>query len=182
MNMINLKPYQQKSAGFCGPVCLKMVMDFYGVFIPEEKINKAVGAIFDRKISGKKMVEAAKSFGFNVYSKEKATIKDLERFVEEGKPVIVRWFLADAEPDGHYSVVVDINEREIILADPIIKKILIYTRRRRMSIRNFLKVWFDYKGEYLNRPEDMIIRLMLVLVPKDKKISIKKSLGLKKER
>lgn len=158
--MIKLKPYKQKSTGFCGPVCLKMVMEFYGVSVPEERINKSVGAIFDKKVSGEKMIEAAKSFGFSVYSKEKAIVKDIEKFINEGKPVIVRWFLADEEPDGHYSVVVDINKKEIVLADPIL------IHERRISIRNFLKVWFDYKGEYLNKPEDMIIRWLMVLTLK----------------
>ena len=163
--MINLKPYQQKKAGFCGPVCLKMVMDFYKVFIPEEEINKASGAVFDRKLLGAKMANAARKFGFNVFIKERATITDLANYVKKGKPVIVRWFLADIEPDGHYSVVVDASKKGIVLADPIIKKILI-TRRRKMSVRNFMKVWFDYKGEYLNKPSDMIIRWMMVLTPK----------------
>ena len=166
--MINLKPYQQKKAGFCGPVCLKMVMDFYKVVIPEAEINKASGATFDRKLSGAKMAKAARKFGFDVFSKENATMVDLERFIKDGKPVIVRWFLDDVEPDGHYSVVVDVGKKEVVLADPIIKKILIYTRRRKMSVRNFMKVWFDYKGEYLNKPSDMIIRWMMVMTPKKK--------------
>lgn len=163
--MIKIKLHNQKEAGFCGPVCLKMVMDFYGVFIPEEKINKATGAVFNKKISGEKMIKAAKSFGFDVCSKEKANIKDLERLVKNNNPAIVRWFLADSEPDGHYSVVVDANEKNIVLADPIIKK---YTRKRKLKTTNFRKIWFDYKGEFLNKPDDIIIRWVMALTPKKK--------------
>lgn len=155
--MIKLKPYRQKKAGFCGPTCLKMVNKFYGVDVSDEELDKITGAAFYQKISTDKMIEAAKSFGFNVFAKDNATLEDIERFITENKPVIVRWFLGDVEPDGHYSVIIDIDKENIVMLDPL------WGKKRKMTLNNFLKVWFDYKGEYLEKPEDIINRWLMVL-------------------
>lgn len=146
-----------------------MVMDYYGVVATENEIAEIAGSTLEDGTSIAGMIKAANHFGFKVIKKEYATIKDLEDHVDKDIPVIVNWFLDDW---GHYSVVVDVTKNNIILMDPALKKILIYVRKRILPIKKFLHVWFDFEGQMINNPKDLMIRLMLVLVPEKEKPEI----------
>lgn len=78
-------------------------------------------------------------------------------------PVIVNWFTggrldySESEvADGHYSVVAGLDEKHIYLQDPEIGKI------RKIKRDDFMKVWFDFKGEYI-KPNELIIRQIIVI-------------------
>ena len=159
--MIKLKPFRQ-TPGLCGPASLKMVMDYYGVSVPEAEIAKIAGASKEKGVSIRGLIKAAKHFGFKTFLKENSSLKDLEYFVNKKIPVIVDWFIED---DGHYSVVVDINKKNIVLMDPALRKFIIYIRRRKFSREIFYRIWFDFPGKYIQNPKDLILRLMLVITP-----------------
>lgn len=108
------------------------------------------------------IIRAAKRLGFNVFMKKNSSLADLRQFIKRKIPVIVDWFLED---DGHYSVVVDIDKKNITLMDPTLRKILIYVRRRKMPLDYFFRVWFDFPGNYIKNPRDLVLRLMLVITP-----------------
>ena len=168
--MIKLKPFRQ-TPGFCGPASLKMVLDYYGVSVSEAKLAKIAGATREKGTPIKGLIKAAKYFGFQVFLKEKSTPSDLRYFIKRKIPVIVDWFFED---EGHYSVVVDVDQKNIVLMDPTLRKILIYIRRRKFSIEKFLRVWFDFPGNYIKTPKDLVLRLMLVVIPLKEKFPIKK--------
>jgi len=159
--MIKLKPFRQ-TPGLCGPASLKMVMDYYGVSVSESEIAKVAGASPEKGTSIKGLIKAAKHFGFQVFSKEKSSLGDLRYFVKRKIPVIVDWFFED---EGHYSAVVDIDKKNIILMDPTLRKFLIYVRRRKFSTEKFLRVWFDFPGKFIREPKDLVLRMMLVITP-----------------
>lgn len=160
-DMIKLKPFRQ-TPGFCGPVSLKMVLDYYGVSVPETEIAKVAGATREKGTSIEGLVKAAKHFGFRAFVKEKSTLGDLRYYIKREIPVIVDWFF---ENDGHYSVVVDIDKKNIVLMDPTLRKVFIYVRRRKFSTEEFLRIWFDFPGDFIKDPKDLILRLMLVVTP-----------------
>jgi len=166
--MINLKPFRQ-TPGLCGPVSLKMVLDYYGVSVSEDKIAKIAGATKEKGTSAAGLVKAAKYFGFQVFLKEKGSLDDISYFIKRKIPVIVDWFFRD---DGHYSVVVDINKKNIVLMDPTLRKILIYIRRRKISAKKFFRIWFDFPGDFIEDPKDLVLRLMLVITPFKEKFPI----------
>ncbi len=155
-NMLKLKPFRQ-TPGLCGPASLKMVFDYYGVSVSEAEIAEIAGASREKGTSIEGLVRAAKHFGFRVLLKEGATLDDLKHFVKRKIPVIVGWFFED---EGHYSVVVDINDKTLILRDPSLKKGV-----RKMPVERFLRVWFDFPGKLIETPKDLILRLMLVITP-----------------
>lgn len=159
--MINLKPFRE-TPGLCGPASLKMIMDYYGVFVSEAEIARVAGATRGKGTSAKGLAKAAKHFGFKTSLKENSALMDLEYFVNKKIPVIVDWF---SEDDGHYSVVVDIDGRNITLMDPQLRKILIFIRRRVMPLKTFFRVWFDFPGNYIKRPNDLVLRRMIVITP-----------------
>ena len=155
--MIKLRPFRQ-TPGLCGPASLKMVFDYYGVLVSETKIAKAAGATPEKGCSIKGLIKATKHFGFRAYLKKKSSLDDLRYFVKKKKvPVIVDWF---SEDEGHYSVMVDINKKNITLIDPSLKR-----GKRKFSTEKFLRIWFDFPGKYIKDPKEIILRLMLVIVP-----------------
>lgn len=167
--MIKLKPFRQ-TPGLCGPASLKMVLDYYGVSVSEAKLAEIAGASRKKGTSKEGLIKAAKYFGFHVFSKEKSSLKDLKYFIKRQIPVIVDWFFEDA---GHYSVVVDINKKNVVLMDPTLRKLLIYVRRRKIPTETFLRVWFDFPGDFIKNSKDLILRLMLVVIPFKEKFPIK---------
>ena len=155
--MIRIKPFRQ-TAGFCGPSSLKMVLDYYGVSVTESALAKAAGASRKEGASKDGLIKAARHFGFKVFSKEKSKLGDLRRFIKRGVPVIVDWFFED---DGHYSVAVDINQKEITLIDPALGG------ERKMSLERFTRLWFDFPGKAVKEPKDLVLRLMMAVTPRD---------------
>jgi len=156
--MIKLKAFLQ-TPGLCGPASLKMVFDYYGVSVSERKIAKVAGATREKGTTKEGLIKAAKHFGFKVFLKENSTFYDLRYFVKKKIPVIVDWFLED---EGHYSVVVGLNRKNITLMDPTLK------RERKISTEKFLRIWFDFPGKFIKKPNDLILRLMLVVSPLEK--------------
>ncbi len=155
--MINIKPFLQSSS-YCGPACLKMIFAYYGLNISERKIGQAARTTIKSGTSPKNLVSAAKHLGFKAYYKENSTIQDLRNLVVDRKtPVIVDWF---SEDDGHYSVVVGFANGKIFLQDPEIGKL------RSMNISDFMRVWFDFEGDYLKSRKDLSIRGMIAVFPK----------------
>ncbi len=160
--MLKLKPFRE-TPGLCGPASLKMVMDYYGVSVSEAEIAKIAGATKEKGTSINGLIKAAKHFGFRAFFKKNSSLDDLNYFMKRKIPVIVDWFFED---DGHYSVVVDVDKDNVILMDPALRKLLIYIRRRKFSKETFLRIWFDFPGKIIEKPKDLVLRLMLVATPK----------------
>jgi ABC-type bacteriocin/lantibiotic exporter with double-glycine peptidase domain len=162
--MIKLKPYHQAKEGFCGPVVLKIVMDYFGVPASEEELAKLANTDERWGTSIDGMAAAAKHFGFDVFYKEDATIEELKEYVlEKNVPVIVRWFFED---EGHYSIVVDVTEKNIVMVDPL-HKIFRVIKKRVMPIEKFSKAWFDLAESERREslPREIVRNFMMVLTP-----------------
>jgi ABC-type bacteriocin/lantibiotic exporter with double-glycine peptidase domain len=151
--MFKIKPYRQRQPGFCGPASLKMILDFYGIEKSEAEIGKICRV---REKGGMGILgfkRAAEKFGFKFLSKDKANFADISGFLQKNIPVIVDWFSGD---DGHYSVAVRLDKKNIYLADPEFREI------KKMPKDIFQRVWFDFPGPYLKNKKDLIIRRMIV--------------------
>jgi predicted double-glycine peptidase len=160
---IKIKPVGQKNGG-CGPASLRGAMDYWGVIASEAEIAEIAGTTPEKGTSKEGLIKAAKHFGFDVFIKENASLDDLRKYVKEEIPVIVAWFCKD---DGHYSVVVDINKNNIILSDPALKKPFIYGNTRKMSCKKFQRLWFDFPDDFIKEPKDLILRMIMVITPKE---------------
>lgn len=156
--MITIKPFKE-TPGHCGPACLKMVLSYYGL----KKSERALDALcrYNKKTgtSAKNEVRAMAQLGFQAVVRDHCALSDIARLVRRGIPVIVDWFLED---DGHYSVVVGIDKRNIYLLDPAIGKIRTFTHTV------FKRVWFDFPGEYIRAKNDMILRRIIIITPRRK--------------
>lgn len=162
--MLKLKPFQETlNASMCGPASLKIILDYYGVEKSEKELAKLCKYDKDLGVDDEGIKRAAESLGFKVKIKNQSSFKDIEKWLDKKAPVIVDWFTRGRQDysesevaDGHYSVVAGLDDRCIYLQDPEIGKI------RKIKRDDFLKVWFDFKGEHI-KPKELIIRQIIVI-------------------
>ena len=166
--MIQLRPVTHKYA-YCGPACLQMVLEYFGVHETQKKLGQAAGTTRITGTPHKGMVRALRAYGFDTKVKHtKSTYDDLRTLVVKKKlPVIVNWYSVFNPPaSGHYSVVVDIDAKNITLMDPEIRGL------RTIPLDEFHKLWFDFDEDldFRNPPLHTVFRWMLAPIPKKKKV------------
>ncbi len=152
--MLNIPPFRQLP-DLCGPSCLKMVLAYFGVEKNEPELAKLAGATKNKGATASDLIRVAKKLGFNGMIKDSASLADIKKYVLNKKiPVIVDWFSHD---DGHYSVAVDIDNKNIYLQDPELGAL------RMMDLKTFKRVWFDFPGDFMTSKNDLILRRMIVI-------------------
>jgi len=162
--MLEIKPFQETlNAGMCGPASLKIVLGYYGIEKSERELVEMCGHDSELGVDDEGIKKVAKNLGFSVEIKNESSFEDIEEWLDKKIPVIVNWFTrgrqdySDSEvADGHYSVVTGLNEDYIYIQDPEIGKI------RKIKKDDFMKVWFDFKGEYI-KPDELIIRQIIAI-------------------
>jgi len=154
--MLKVKPYLQKP-GFCGPTSLKMVLEYFGIKKSEEELAKLSGCTKSKGVEAENLLTAAKKLGLKGFIKDFSEISDIKKYLRKKIPVIVDWFSQD---EGHYSVVVGIDKKYIYLQDPEIAKI------RKIDLKTFKRIWFDFPGPFLKSKKEIIIRRLIVLYKK----------------
>ncbi len=161
-NLLPVKPFQE-TENMCGPASLKMILDYYGIQKSEEELAKICRTTHELGTSNEDLKKAAESFGFKVEMKDYSTFEDIKRWLDKKVPVIVDWFTrgkADYDDsdiaDGHYSIVVGLDDEKIYIQDPELGKI------REIKRDDFMVVWFDFKGKYI-KPEELVIRQIIAI-------------------
>lgn len=165
IDLLPVKPFQETlHQSMCGPASLKMVFDYYGIEKTEAEIAKMCKVDENLGIDDKTLKRVAEELRFKVEIKNNSTLEDIEEWLKKEIPVIVNWFTrgrADYEDsevaDGHYSVVVGLDEEYIYLQDPEIGKL------RKIERDDFMKVWFDFTGMYID-PSELIIRQLIAII------------------
>jgi len=164
---LRVKPFQETLGNsYCGPASLKIVLDYYGVVKTEKELGKMSGWDKNLGVDEKGIKKAAEVLGFNVKIKDNSSYSDIQKWLAKGVPVIVDWFTkgridyTDSDvSDGHYSVVAGFDGKFIYLQDPEIGKI------RKLSRKDFMKVWFDFYGEQI-KLSGLIIRRIIAIYAK----------------
>jgi hypothetical protein len=94
-----------------------------------------------------------------------ANLRTVERWLTQDIPVIVDWMgvierrpAGSMMPCGHYSVVCGLDRKHIVLQD------LAMGRRRRISRRDFLNLWYDFVGVRPRR-RNLILRRLIIVRP-----------------
>lgn len=164
-DLLPVKPFQETlHASMCGPASLKMVLAYHGIERTEAELAKLCGTDPYLGTSGEDIKRAAESLGLNVEIKNNSTFKDIQSWLDKKVPVIVNWFTRgrtdyseEEVPDGHLSVVVGLDDEYIYIQDPEIGKL------RKIARDDFMKVWFDFAGEYINSWDEMIVRQLVAI-------------------
>lgn len=149
---LSVKPHQEKlNASHCGPASLKMVLDYFGTELSEDRLAEMTGCTVEDGVEADDIKRVAEELGFECDIHDDSTFEDLEYWLKKKVPVIVDWITPGVPGDdrsimagGHYSVVVGLNDTHILLLDPQIGGY------RSVKRKDFWEVWYDHIG---NSPE-----------------------------
>ncbi len=151
----------------CGPASLKMVLSYYGVEKTEKEVAELCQATAALGTDATSLQRAAERLGFAAEVKNLSTFEDIQQWLDKKVPVIVNWFTrgrpdddTSAMADGHYSVVVGLDAHSIYLQDPEIGGL------RKIPRDDFLRVWFDFTGSYIRSLDEMLLRSLIAVYPK----------------
>jgi ATP-binding cassette subfamily B protein len=119
--------YKQEDEYTCGPVCLKMVSEFYHKKYSKAFLKKLARTTESHGTSTKNMESVMKRLGFTVVTQRNSTLKDIEMFITLGHPVVVLY----TEPGtwAHYGVVTKITKHHVYIHDPYRKPLEMFTRK-----------------------------------------------------
>ena len=138
-NKLKLEPFHQ-SPGLCGPASLKILLSYFGRQYTEQQLALLGSSTVEIGTEHEGMIQAAKEIGGYVFAKDNGTIEEIEYFIKEEKlPVIIGWFDRDGD---HYSVVVSITDKNVIIVDPATNE-----PERWLDRSAFPRMWFDFVGE-----------------------------------
>jgi hypothetical protein len=165
MSNLPVKPFQETLySDMCGPASLKMVLDYYGVEKTEKELAELTGMVSGFGVDEDGIRRAAESLGFQVDIKNECNFDNISNWLEKGVPMIIDWFTRgradypDSEvADGHYSVVVGLDDKNIYIQDPEIGSL------RTIARDDFYRVWFDFKGEHITDWNEMIVRQIIAI-------------------
>ena len=112
--------HKQETKYSCVPACLRMVLGSFGLDLEEEQLRN----LCDCTAFGTdalKAVDAARQLGFPTTAKYNLSINELETLVEAGHHPIALLNLApiDGFAEQHAVVVVEMNERAVVVFDPL---------------------------------------------------------------
>lgn len=105
-------------------------------------------------VQNRGMLKAISSVGFSAKILKEINFLDLRKLIDNKKVVIVVWWSGSW---GHYSVVTKVNKKYIFLADPNTGAI------RKLSLKEFDHLWFDFSKDYDRSPSDLELRTAILI-------------------
>ena len=131
--------HMRQSHAMCGPASLSILLSHFGKRYTERELAKLCSSTKKHGTEHEGLIRGAKAAGAFVFAKEGGTLKDVEYFIQQEKlPVLVGWFNHD---EGHYSVVIGITKKHLIIADPWAP-----WRKRYIKRKLFPSIWFNFVG------------------------------------
>jgi len=163
--LLPIQPFQETlHANMCGPAALKMILAYYNLDKGEAELAKLCDTTDDLGTDDQGLKKAAESFDLKVEIKNNSSFEDIQKWLDKDVPVIVNWFTRgrndypDSEvADGHYSVVVGLDDEYIYIQDPEIGDM------RKIEREDFMRVWFDFTDEYIKSWDEIIIRQLIAI-------------------
>lgn len=130
-------PNVRQSTGYsCGAASLQAVLNYWGIDKPESILIQLLGTSPASGTAPEQIVAVASSLGLDASLSEDLEINDLKESVESGIPIIIAaqawegydnngvWVSItpenweDIREDGHYMVVIGVDNRNVYLEDP----------------------------------------------------------------
>lgn len=109
-----------QTVGFsCGPVTLLNILRQRGdMSHTEEELIELCKADAVTGTTNDNLITAARTLGFTIVEeRDKATVKDIERQLDEDNMVVVNYFYAFSN-EGHYAQVAEYDDKAFYLIDP----------------------------------------------------------------
>jgi predicted double-glycine peptidase/uncharacterized membrane protein len=143
---------RQSTEYSCGAAALQAVLRYWGKDLDEPELMRLLKTSPETGTYPQDIVRVARDLGFQAEFRENLTLEDVKKSIDEGIPVIVlgqAWRSQedskkapeDEWADGHYLVLLGIDENYVYLEDPYVKRGKVYVTHQR-----FEKQWHNIRG------------------------------------
>jgi len=143
---------RQSTSYSCGASALQAVLHYYGIEAREDTLMKACKTTYRDGTQPAGIIRAAKERGLKATFREGLSLEDLQAALKRGIPVIadIQAWADKPKPgfswlktweDGHYVIVVGMNETHVFVEDPSLLGC-----RGRIPRAEFIERWHDYEG------------------------------------
>jgi uncharacterized protein len=150
--LFSMPDTRQSTEYSCGAAALQAVVGYWGRDIGEEDMREMLNTNPESGTYPDDIIRVAQEMGLNATYKENLTLADLETYLGEGVPVIVdcqawrsvsqaneSW--ADDWGDGHWVVVIGMDDKFVYLEDPYILGSQGIMTRQEFGVR-----WHNWRG------------------------------------
>lgn len=148
-NLLRMPDVRQTYDYTCGPVSLQAAFGYYGEEHFERDLMEMCQSDPQEGTPPEKLAEVARKLGFQAEIRQNMTLADLEKFIGEGKPVLVAaqaWRNDDQLQtpwnkiwdSGHWMVTCGMDDKNVYFEDPSILGSLGQIPRE-----EFLQRWHD---------------------------------------
>ncbi len=148
--LLNVPNVEQPNNYTSGPTSLQAVLAYYGTNVNLDKLINSTNTTLENGTLPDNIAQAARQNGFNAQIQQNMTLQDLQQNINNGTPVIidcqawrsnttnlnVNW--TNDTMDGHYMVVIGIDNQNVYFEDPAI-----LGSRGYISDQEFLDRWHD---------------------------------------
>ena len=146
--LLTVPYFKQDIDSSCGPAVLHMVTCFYEIPRSPREIQRMTNTDPHHGTSNADLQAAAVEMGFDAATKAGSSIEDIRKILrEEEIPVIVN-FIEPEHNEGHYTLVIGIDEGDIVFNDPW------HGAGYKMTIKEFESRW---KSGYEDRERWMMV-------------------------
>ena len=128
-------PHVRETPGYCGPSSLRAVLLYYGHDVSEKNLATMMGLDING-VTSEALVATAQKLRYEAFLHNNATFEDVQKWLGLQVPLIVDWF---SEDDGHYSVLIGLDDHYVHLMDPQEDSQCIAMPREK-----FENLWFDF--------------------------------------
>src|SRR5262245_47551647 len=147
--LLPLPDVRQQTNYTCGAAALKAVLAYYGKnHLNEMALSRQLRTTPKDGTDPADIRRVAQKYGVEAQIKTGLSLRDLERSYRSGRPVIVAYQAWPEHPkqvdykndwvDGHYSVVIGLDEKNVYLEDPSLRG-----ARGSIARSAFLERWHD---------------------------------------
>ncbi|RQW79910.1 MAG: hypothetical protein EHM14_06930 [Methanothrix sp.] len=150
--LFSMPDTRQSTEYSCGAAALQAVVGYWGRDIGEEDMMEMLNTNPESGTYPDDIIRVAQEMGLNATYKENLSLTDLEAYLQEGVPVIVdcqawrsvsqaneSW--ADDWSDGHWVVVIGMDDKLVYLEDPYL-----LGSRGIMTRQEFEERWHNWRG------------------------------------
>lgn len=151
---IRLRPLpvdvRQATPYTCGVSCVQAILNYYGFDRGESELAKQLRATKDAGTSAAQIVHVFQKYGLKAVVRKNTSLKNLKTNLKHNIPTMVAIQAWPNNPvknwqndweDGHWVVVIAMNDRNIVFEDPSLLGV-----RGLLSQEEFLSRWHDYEG------------------------------------
>lgn len=156
---MKIKPIKQPDESACGPTSILMTSNYFGLNYSFDDVAKTSQYVERDGLSDDDLVETLLKLGFTVTQKDTVRWSELKNAHTDKSVVIVSWMLDGYI--GHFSVVDEVTDDKIVLAEPQSGKLVTFEKMK------FMRLWMGYDDMwYPVKNTDIKLRWMCVVKKK----------------